>query len=255
MELNVQKEKSDMYGFVSHTGNAIKGVCPHDCAYCYMKRWGKQSDLHLDATELRGGLKPKPSKDNPRPRDIVRDDFIFIGSSCDMFAQGVPDEWIEEVLEYCDRESTPRYLFQSKSSRRLHQFRDSLPSRVVLGTTIETNRFYEKFMGVAPAVKHRASGMAALSRGAFSPQKFETMVTVEPIMEFDLDELVDLILTCSPSWVNIGGNSLKKIGQKKICLPEPGAAEVEELTGALRSAGVKVHWKPNLSRILKRDIV
>jgi hypothetical protein len=27
----------NMYAFVTHTGNPIKELCPHDCSYCYMK--------------------------------------------------------------------------------------------------------------------------------------------------------------------------------------------------------------------------
>ena len=31
-----------------------------------------------------------------------------------------------------------------------------------------------------------------------------TMVTVEPIMDFDTDEFVELIRRCKPRWINIG---------------------------------------------------
>jgi DNA repair photolyase len=29
--------KGNMYPFVTHTWNPIRGKCPHDCSYCYMK--------------------------------------------------------------------------------------------------------------------------------------------------------------------------------------------------------------------------
>lgn len=31
------KSRGNMYPFVTHTWNAIKGMCFHDCPYCYMK--------------------------------------------------------------------------------------------------------------------------------------------------------------------------------------------------------------------------
>ena len=52
--LNTQK--GNMYSFVTHTWNPVKGKCPHDCAYCYMKRFGKQSELHFDESELKTDL-------------------------------------------------------------------------------------------------------------------------------------------------------------------------------------------------------
>lgn len=36
-----------MYDFVTHTWNTIKGECPHDCSYCYMKKWGMQHKILL----------------------------------------------------------------------------------------------------------------------------------------------------------------------------------------------------------------
>lgn len=48
--------KGNMYDFITHTWNPIKGECPHGCTYCYMKRWGAQKPLHLDEKEMRTGL-------------------------------------------------------------------------------------------------------------------------------------------------------------------------------------------------------
>jgi len=80
MALN--KSKGNMYEFVTHTWNAIKGECPHDCSYCYMKRWGKLNPIRLDTREFK--------------TDLGEGNFIFVGSSCDMFADSIPYEWIEE---------------------------------------------------------------------------------------------------------------------------------------------------------------
>ena len=40
-----------MYPWVTHTWNVIKGKCPHDCSYCYMKRF-PQGELRFDEKEL-----------------------------------------------------------------------------------------------------------------------------------------------------------------------------------------------------------
>ena len=71
------KSKSNMYRFIDERWNPVKGRCPFDCSYCYVKRWGNtQKPLHLDVKELR--------------RDLGRDKFIFVCSGCDLFHPDVP---------------------------------------------------------------------------------------------------------------------------------------------------------------------
>ena len=43
-ELNVAK--GNMYGFITHTWNPIKGHCYHQCSYCYMNNSSVQLLLH-----------------------------------------------------------------------------------------------------------------------------------------------------------------------------------------------------------------
>lgn len=76
-----------MYEFVTHTWNPIKGKCYHDCSYCYMKKINPDAQpVRLVENELQG--------------DFGINKFIFVGSSTDMFAQNVKDEWIKEVLDF-----------------------------------------------------------------------------------------------------------------------------------------------------------
>ena len=51
-----------------------------------------------------------------------------------------------------------------------------------------------------------------------------TYVTCEPLIKFDLPEMVELIKMCSPVQVNIGKNS-----RQDITLPEPTKNEVQGL--------------------------
>ena len=95
----MNKQKGNMYHFVTHTWNPIKGTCPHGCSYCYMKRF-PQGKLRLDEKCLGDNL----GKEN----------FIFIGSSTDMWAEEIPEEWIKKVLEYTKKFPTNTYLFQTK---------------------------------------------------------------------------------------------------------------------------------------------
>jgi len=73
----------------------------------------------------------------------------------------------------------------------------------------------------------------------------ETFVTIEPVMDFDLDELVALIRKCEPAQVNIGADT----GGNK--LPEPSPEKLRELITGLEEF-TTIHSKRNLSRLLKK---
>jgi len=86
--MSLNKTTGNMYEWITHTWNPIKGRCFHDCSYCYMKRWGEQKPVRLDAKEGK--------------TDLGYGNFIFVGSSCDMFAEDIPDDWIIPVLIVCN---------------------------------------------------------------------------------------------------------------------------------------------------------
>jgi len=221
MPLN--KSKGNMYPFVTHTWNTIKGKCPHNCSYCYMKRFGKQPDLHFDKKELK--------------TDLGSNNFIFVGSSCDMWAQDIPKDWIRETLDHCinsdHRKNT--FLFQTKNSE--NYFNWMYPRDVILGVTIETNRIYPQ-MGETPSPHERSAHMTDLGN------YISTMVTIEPIMDFDMQTMIDLVVYCNPRWVNIGADS------QGHHLPEPEPAKIDALIVALKEF-TQVKIKSNLKRLYK----
>ncbi len=224
-DMPLNESKGDMYAFVSHTFNTIKGRCYHDCSYCYMKQYGEQKPIRFDKKELK--------------TDLGEGNFIFVGSSCDMWAEDVPEEWILETLDHCNRFDN-KYLFQSKNPRRMLEFqsrrRPYIKPNSILGTTIESDKIYSE-MGNAPTPEKRAFALNLLS------QYFKTMVTIEPVMDFNPITLGNLIHLCHPEWVNIGGDSK---GHK---LPEPTADTIRMLIDNLESNGIEVKFKRNLKRL------
>jgi DNA repair photolyase len=211
--------KGNMYSFITHTWNTVKGACPHECSYCYMKRFGKQRPVRFDAKEMK--------------TDLGEDNYIFVGSSCDMFAEDIYADWIFETLDKCHR-APNKYLFQSKNPRKMAKFQ--LPESSIICTTIETNYHIRAIMGHSPTPTDRAIAMQALDT-------FPRYVTIEPIMAFNLAPLVDLIKRCDPIQVNIGADSGRN------GLPEPTRDEVIALIEELKEF-TAVKAKDNLSRII-----
>ena len=215
----LNKSAGNMYSFVNYTWNTIKGTCPHDCSYCYMKRWGKLNPIRLDRKEFK--------------TDLGSGNFIFVGSSCDMFADDILAEWIEETVAYCLKYDN-KYLFQSKNPLRMGAFLPRDNQNIVVCTTIETNRWYSEIMNNCPSTRQRAKGLANLP--------FKRYVTIEPILDFDLDALVNLIRIANPEQVNIGADS----GNNH--LPEPTREKVDTLIAALKDFTV-ISKKTNLNRL------
>jgi len=220
MSLNPQK--GNMYDFISHTWNPIKGECPHGCEYCYMKRWGQLQPLHYDIKCARDYLGEGKT--------------IFVGSGTDMWAEDVPRHQIIAVLQRCGCYKANTYFFQSKNPARFYQHLEEITFEAIFCTTIETNRYYPQ-MGRAPSPAVRARAMALLSE-----QGRRTMVTIEPVMKFDEDILVNYIEQFNPEQINIGADS------KRSGLPEPSNKELESLIDRLRKS-YRVKLKNNLKRL------
>lgn len=219
----MRESKGNMYSWVTHTWNTIKGECPHGCTYCYMHRWGKQKPVRFDEKELK--------------TDLGSGNFIFVGSSCDMFAQDIPKYWITETLVKTDFYTGNQFLFQSKNPQRFMEFLSYFPDgkRTHLCTTIETNRRYPQ-MNFSPVPEQRADAM-------FHLDGFQKYVTIEPVTDFDLPHLVDLIWMCKPVQVNIGADS----GNNH--LPEPSKEKLLALIDELKKFTV-IDQKRNLKRLL-----
>jgi DNA repair photolyase len=223
----LRKATGNMYEFIDWSWNAVKGECPYQCSYCYVGRWGnKQNPLHLDEKELR--------------RDLGRDKFIFVCSGCDLFHPAVPEDWINTVYARTLEYPGNQYLWHTKNPQRYLNWRESFGNNDVLCATIETNFHIPEIMGNAPAPEKRANAVAVL------PEKYKRMITVEPIMKFNLKDFSYMILCTHPDQVNIGADS----GNNK--LPEPTAKEIRSLMRVLERY-TKVVPKDNLKRLLKED--
>jgi hypothetical protein len=182
-----------------------------------MKRWGELKDTRFDEKELK--------------TDLGKDNFIFVGSSCDMFADDIKGEWIEKTIEHCKNYPFNNYLFQSKNPARFYG--KWFPENTTFCTTIESNIIYPQ-MGNTPEPLERS--------GLIGP--FQGMITIEPIMDFDLIPFVKMLKKARPIQINIGADS----GNNN--LPEPSKEKVLKLISEL-SEFTTVFQKDNLKRLLK----
>jgi DNA repair photolyase len=216
--MGLNAAKGNMYSWVTHTWNIIKGECPHGCTYCYMKRFGKQNPIRFDEKELN--------------TDLGSGNLIFVGSSCDMWAESIPEEWIRKTLEHCGKFDNT-YLFQTKNPKNIRRI---LPEKSRVCVTIETNRWYPEIMKDCPKPEDRVAEIKLIRHPVY--------ITIEPIIDFDLDKILGMIWECDPWQINIGADS----GNNN--LPEPSKEKLEQLIFALKCY-YTIDRKTNLHRLLK----
>ena len=226
MPLNRVKAGSNMYqGWVTHTHTHLGGECSHGCSYCYVDHipFGRpakyKGEIRLISKEL--AVKYGSGK------------TIFIEHLNDLFARDVPREFIELVLQHCREWPANTYVFQTKNPERLKAWR--FPKGSIIGITLETNRDIPGISN-APSPRSRADSFEDLN----AEKKF---ITIEPVLDFDVCELADMIWRIDPFFVNLGADS------KNHGLPEPTVEKVGNLVKRLKKMGIDLREKHNLERL------
>ena len=156
-----------------------------------------------------------------------------------MFAENIPDEWIKKTLKHMEKFDC-KYLLQTKNPRRVLDYIDAcvITDKCIVCTTIESDSYYPEIMNNSPQPMQRSIAMQELS------EIIDTYVTIEPILDFNLEHMVKMIKRCNPKQVNVGASS-----SFKIKLPEPSKSKVLELVSELQKF-TTIHNKSNLQRLL-----
>ena len=92
----------------------------------------------------------------------------------------------------------------------------------------------------SPKIEDRGNAMKIIAE-----KGYYTMITAEPLLAFDKTEFVEIIKQCTPRFVNIGRESIRKIK-----VPEPTSTQVKELVAELREI-TKVIIKNNAKSWLR----
>jgi DNA repair photolyase len=220
---------SRMFKTVSRTWNVFKG-CRFDCAYCNARK--------MAATRL----KESPRyKDGFTPRLVTEElsrrfrpgEFIFVGYMGDIsFATREEVGFIlAQTIEFFSETS---FLFCSKNPAIYSSWELAYPDNLYLGTTIETNRSYG--LSKAPPPLERFQAMAELQHA----RKF---VSIEPVMDFDLEVMTRWLREMKPDIVEIGADNYRNH------LPEPPWEKIKALLASLREFVPRLVEKDGLHRL------
>jgi hypothetical protein len=154
--------------------------------------------------------------------------FIFTCSSGDI-AFCDDTGYLEKIIDTMRKKRNKTFLVQSKDPQTFN--RAIFPENVILGTTLESNRD-ELCEGISKAPKP-----SRRYRDFLEVKHDLKMVTIEPVMDFDMSIMIDWIENISPCMVWLGYDS----GKNK--LPEPKLEKVKSLHWELARKGFTVILK------------
>lgn len=199
-----------MFKFITCTWNPLGGACPYECKYCWARKLAKDRKMQkylgkprLIETELKRKFKP--------------DDFVFVQDMSDLFAEGV--DWSDRyaVFNHVGRFPQTKFLLLTKNPDAYLGIIGG-QNNCVLGATIETNRHYGDIT-LAPTTLERLEAMEGLCMRYDIPR----FVSIEPIMDFDLDEFVGKLTVIAPWGIAVGYDNYNN------CLLEPPLAKTLKL--------------------------
>lgn len=211
-----ENKKSRMYevdGKRVRTWNVFKG-CNFKCIYCVQRDQAKRQKHRCEKCYLY-----EPHLHSERLSEKFKvGETIFVAAAGDIsFAEF--SDWCF-ILAAIDKYEQTTFLIQSKNPYFFHR-REDYPLNVVLGTTIETNEYPRMFVSEAPYPIFRKHALHQIDH----KRKY---VTIEPIMDFNSDILVEWIKEIAPEFVYVG--YLNPLGKaKKLQIPEPSLEETEQL--------------------------
>jgi len=203
-----------MFENITETWNPVVG-CLHNCSYCWARRLAETKLKNIE--RYKDGFKPKLVEKELSKRFHKQN--VFVSDMGDLFGKWVPAEWITKVIDAVKKSPTSNFLFLTKNPARYFEFLKLYPENVVLGATIETNR--DNDFSDSPSIVERFKAMREL------PFK-NKVVSVEPIMDFDLEPFVQWIREINPILVHVGYDNYRNQ------LPEPALSKTCQLIDQLR---------------------
>ncbi|MEW6097344.1 MAG: DUF5131 family protein [bacterium] len=173
--------------WADYTINPIKGICKHNCSYCYARRFYKRfkwnPEIRYDLNAFKGIEKIKAGS------------IIFVGSTHDIFGNWIDDFVIKDIFTICDNHKNQWFVFLTKNPKRYCDF--FIPKNCIIGMSI-TGENIKKHKQDWASMK----GIDALK-----------LVSIEPLLKsinfIDLNEI--FTGTSKPDWIIVGGLTPKPV--------------------------------------------
>ncbi len=229
------------------TWNPVTG-CLHGCEYCYARgianrfgaNWetasGNLPFLDEPIVSTRG-KEPYPYSFTPTFHRYRLNDYagkkgrnIFVCSMADLFGKWVPDSWIEEVFQACEKAPQHNYLFLTKNVERYCECGVPMKKNMWYGTSITKENEVDRFNSL--------------------PAFCNTFVSIEPILENLRLVKKHNVIFRQVNWFIIGletGRRKDKVVPKKEW--------IEDIVDECRKADIPVFMKSGLADVWGEPLI
>lgn len=257
------------------TWNPVTG-CEHGCPYCYAriiaKRFGTNwlpyenpdtykfvpdgmethAIIELDGMQAR---KKKDSKIVPAPYPLgftptfhrylldipmewKKPRTIFVCSMADLFGDWVPDKWIQQVFDACDKAPQHRYLFLTKNPKRYSDLYEK-------GIMPKGVKAWNKYFGCTitkPTDEYFYNNL--YGNGIDHPG----FISIEPIME-DFDAVEIDKDEFGIKWIIVGAETGNRKG--KVI---PKREWIEHIAESCRKSNIPIFMKESLRELMGAEL-
>ena len=211
--------------------------CLYDCVYCRpsFQRQLKRVARHIGCQ----ACYDYTPHNHPNRTTIPSAPIVFVYGTGDItFYEPAQVRVTFEIIDHHKPRMNKTYYFQSKNPYCFNRFMDWFTRRtdkVILLTTLETNRDigYHKIS--------KATRPTPRFKDFYELDYPRKVVTVEPVLDFDLDEFAEMFLQLqaqgSLEYVWFGFDS------KNCGLPEPSEEKAQKFVDILEDHGIEVRGK------------
>ncbi len=178
-----------MFKSIDQTWNVWVG-CLFNCSYCNARKAALTRFKHIE--RYKDGFKPH-LVESELNRKFKPGQFIFVAYMGDIsFAS---TEEVNQITTRIRQFPKSNFLLCTKDPSCFQRWHLNISPNIYLGTTIETNRDYN--LTKAPAPIERFRQLTGYPHNA----KF---LSIEPIMDFDLDHLLGWVGLLQPDIIEVG---------------------------------------------------
>lgn len=225
------------------TWNPVTG-CLHGCEYCYARGIAHRFDgsqklkygarTILDNPVIIDGKKSAypygfmPTLHRYRLNDYIgkKGRNIFVCSMADLFGSWVPESWIEEVFDTCEKEPQHNYLFLTKNPKRYVE----LSEKGVLKSS--GNMWY-------------GSTVTAMEEYFSSEKTYNTFLSIEPMLSSVSPSTIEGV-----KWIIIGAETGRR---KDKIIPEK--EWIERIAEDCKRRNIPLFMKSSLAEIWGEPLI
>lgn len=195
--------------------------CDFRCSYCNARKAALTRFKHIP--RYQNGFLPK-LVESEFTKHFKPGEFVFIAYMGDIFF--ATRGQILRILQRVKQFPETSFLLQTKNPSIFGAWQVNFPPNVYLSTTIETNRDYHLTMAPPPIERVRSL------KDYLHPHKF---LSIEPIMDFDLEELSQWVELINPDIVAVGyDNYGNRLVEPRLDKTLALIGELEKFTTVMR---------------------